>query len=125
MAHSLPVNQFSVRPINPLRPWLSGQVVDSLNWHLSSLQNASNCDPIFTNLIEDNPGYNLIPRQPAHGGPSRDIDLTCYDDIDLELSSINTPVHEIEFNESIDPSERNIDEDFMMEFIEEEAHESG
>ena len=30
----------------------------------------------------------------------------------------------MEFNESIDPSERNIDEDFMMEFIEEGAHES-
>ena len=109
MAHSLPVNQFSVRPINPLRPWLSGQVVDSLNWHLSSLQNASNCDPMFTNLIEDNPGYNLIPRQQVHGVPSRDIDLTCYDDIELDLS-----VHEMMFNESIDPSERNINEDFMM-----------
>ena len=121
--------RFSVNPVEPTLPWLSEQVGNSLNMHLSSFQNSSYQPPLFADLIEDNPGYNLIPLEPvSHPDPQRlnesslsdypDIDLSSYD-MEVDLSGFNMDVDSSGsvVGQDVDPALHIITDDFMMDFV--------
>ena len=56
--------EFSIRSTEPVYPWLSEQLQESLSQHLNSLQDSFEQAPLFSDLIQDNPGYDLIPSGP-------------------------------------------------------------
>ena len=95
MDNQIQFPQFSVNTVDSPFRWISEQVENTLHQHLRSLQNGSSHLPLFANLIEDNPGYDLIPQGPVeHPDPQRqndsyiserDIDQTCYDNIDMDV----------------------------------------
>ena len=85
--------EFAIRPAEPRYPWISDQLHDSLSQHLNSLQDTLVEPPMFSDLIQDNPGYDLIPPGPLVSsyvvdpcGMDQDIDLTIYES-DQEMNT--------------------------------------
>ena len=111
--------EFAIRPAEPCYPWLSDQLHDSLSQHLNSLQDSLVEPPMFSDLIQDNPGYDLIPPGPLVSsyvvdpcGMGQDIDLTIYEsDQDMDTTAPTTNL------QGVDPTEQPICDDFMVGFI--------
>ena len=105
MANHVDQPVFQIRLVEPDSPWLSDRVENSLADHFNFDQYNSDQQPLFHDLIQDNPGYDLYPSHPVQGPlPEQDIDtdidLTVYEDPSLANDS-SQAVEQIVDNDSI------------------------
>ena len=105
MANHVDQPVFQIRLVEPHSPWLSDRVENSLTDHFNFNQYITDQQPLFHDLIQDNPGYDLYPSHPVQGPlPEQDIDtdidLTVYEDPSLANDS-SQAVEQIVDNDSI------------------------